>query len=490
MTSKWWKHGHSSASAGLVTTAMSLITMAVGFAFQGVIAAALGISAGSDSFQLAWTIVTFSTVTIFTMVTNFMVPAMHTANPGEIAFGDWWKMPAFGLLLSLAQVGVALVIGLESDTGVILLVSSPSAFFAALGAIPRAVAYMQGRIALASLGPVVNGIVMTLLGLLWHADLSPERLGILLSAAYLVQAVVVSAPLLGRFPTRVKVDSTTLMSFVGVGSFTLLAKFQPVIERMLSVTIAEGAATALGFGQRLAQGILLVASFGLALTATATLTRHLRAKDLDMVAHVLSRTFSGTVLLGSFTVAAALPLAAPVTRLLLERGAFGSSDTQYVVNILILLLPWVLGSSLTGVLTQYLYVERSYRRVAVASIVGISSTVVFTLIFAAITPSFAVAIGSSVASWATFFYVARLVMKSPVYPSLKTQYPHMLALILCASLLILTCLLSFASLKYIFGVDEALQTYGTLTSLAICTAAFIYLRPTRRLITDALFQKI
>ncbi|WP_262346233.1 lipid II flippase MurJ [Microbacterium testaceum] len=464
--------------------------MLLGFVFQGVIAASLGITAESDAFQLAWTIVTFGTVTIFTMVTNFMVPRMHTDTAGEVAFADWWKMPSFGLLLSLAQVCIAIAVGLESDTGVILLASSPSSLLAGFGAIPRAVAYIQGRIALASLGPVINGLVMMTLGLMWGGDLSPLRLGLILTFAYLAQAALVAVPLLGSLPRLAPSASSSLIAFVGVSSFTLLSKFQPVVERLLSVAVAEGAATALGFGQRLAQGILLVASFGLALTATAALTRHLRANDLDKLSVTLGRTIGGSVLLGSLTVGLALPLALPVTTLLLERGAFSREDTRYVVTVLVLLLPWVLGSSMTGVLTQYLYVERSYKRVAIASVVGIASTITFTCVFAFITPEFAVAIGSSVASWATFLYVAHLVRLSPVFPMLRKQLAVIYTLALVGLTIMLTAVVTYVATRYTLRLDDSAQSVLTIVAVLACTGFLLSVRRVRHLARDALLQKI
>lgn len=464
--------------------------MLVGFAFQAVIAAALGVGSLSDDFQLAWAIVTFGTVTILTMVANLLVPRLHLGTTDRVAAGDAWLVPVAGLAFSLAQAGIGIALWRSPDLSLMLLTSAPASFLAGLAAVPQAVAYVQKRFVLAAVGPVANGVGLLSWCFLWRDDLGPAQLGIGLSVGYFVQAVVVSVPLLWNRPEFVRVRSMSTRAFIGVTAFTLLSKFQPVVERLLSVAIAEGAATALGFGQKVAQGLLLVASFGLALTATATLTHHLRSKDYQRLAHVLSRTLAGTVLLAGVTVAFALPLSYPVTAILFERGNFTSEDTAYVANVIVLQLPWVFAGAVSGVFTSYLYVERSYVRVIGASLIGIISTLGVTLALAQAVPAYAVALASSLASVFTLLWLANLVRTSPVASHLANEIKQMRLMLISTMVLMAVAGVSYGLCRLSFGVESLATTVITTAIAAMATLSLVAVPRLRRSLGDTLGAKI
>ena len=246
-------------------------------------------------------------------------------------------------------------------------------------------------------------------------------MGLALTIGYVFQFSVVtflSMRKSGPYSTRSEIP---VRLFLFLLAFTLLSKFQPLLERILSVTGPVGATATLGFGQKIAQGLLLFAAFGLALTANATLARRIRGGQLDGAAELLAKTIVTTVLFSSAVVMMILPVQRLLIEILFVRGQFSSSDAQAVSDVLVCQIPWVLACAVTGSLTSYLYIERSYARVAVAALVGLAVTFLASYLLQPVIPLTAVPIASSAGASMTLGWVFYLVVKSPVWPNLKVR---------------------------------------------------------------------
>lgn len=461
----------SSAKAGTITTSIAFANMAVGFLFQALIAASLGVGTSSDAFQLAWTVVTFGSVTIFSMVWTFLVPKMQLPTPNEVAILNAIFPIAVGLALAVAQVLLAFILD-DGEVSTILLWSSPCIFLAGLSAAPQAIAYIQSRFALAAVGPVANGLALLGATAFWYDDLTPEKLGMALALGYVAQFFAVTVPLVWERPRLVKRSTISVWAILGITGFTLLAKFQPVVERILSSLIAEGATSALGYGQKVAQGLLTVAAFGLALTAMASLARHINAQRLEEAAGILSRTLSATVLLAAFIVSSALPLAWIATVILFLRGNFVASDAQYVADIIALQLPWVFAGAVAGVMTGYLYAQSSYLRVVGVAMVGIAGTIGVTLALAPSLPLYAVAIASSSGALLSLLWVLRLVATSPISKPLTANLKRFKLVFYFSSSLMCISTISYL-ISRVFGIQYslggvALGIVPMVTFLALC----------------------
>jgi peptidoglycan biosynthesis protein MviN/MurJ (putative lipid II flippase) len=142
---------------------------------------------------------------------------------------------------------------------------------------------------------------------------------------------------------------------------------------------------------------------------------------LDGAAELLAKTIVTTVLFSSAVVMMILPVQRLLIEILFVRGQFSSSDAQAVSDVLVCQIPWVLACAVTGSLTSYLYIERSYARVAVAALVGLAVTFLASYLLQPVIPLTAVPIASSAGASMTLGWVFYLVVKSPVWPNLKVR---------------------------------------------------------------------
>lgn len=468
--------GVSASRAGLITTGLTLINVVLGFLFQSIVASRLGLSQTSDDFQLAWSIVTYGTLVFFTLVPILLVPRIEDPKTRAISLGDWPKLLVLGLVMSVAQVVYAQTC--EDSLANILTWSAPSHLLAAMTGLPQAVAYVRRRFIAAGMGPAVNGAALLATFLAMGQDASPMGLGLALSAGYFAQFIAVaffSLPKGGRYTWSSQVS---LKIFLFLVAFTLLSKFQPLLERVLSLAAPVGATATLGFGQKIAQGLLLFAAFGLALTANATLARFVKGGQLHSAAELLAKTIVATALFTAFVVLAALPFERLVINILFVRGEFSSADGVAVSDVLLCQVPWVIACALTGALTSYLYIEQSYKRVAVASVVGLSVTAGASTMLRSALPLTAVPIASSLGAVLTFVWVAFLVSRTAIWPVLKVSmrnYRRLLTVV--GATLILACLIAYVGRLFLSDY----QFFVNLVLIAVLTALMIYVRCSRLL---------
>ncbi|WP_284990000.1 lipid II flippase MurJ [Arthrobacter sp. efr-133-TYG-120] len=403
----------------MTTTVLTLLNVILGFVFQSAVAATMGLSGASDSFQLAWSIVTFGTVLFFTLVPILLVPRLENPITREIGLGDWPKFVMLGTVLTLAQLLIANYC--EPGLADILRWSAPSHLFAAMTAIPLAVAYIRKRFVVAGIGPAINGAALLGSFMLTGTTQQPSSIGACLTIGYMCQMIFVGVFSMNRGGPFGVGSHISIRLYVFLVGFTLLSKFQPLLERFLSVVGPTGSTATLGFGQKLAQGLLLFAAFGLALTANATLARKVKSEDLESAADLMAKTVVTTIVFSAIVLLVALPLKDLVIRVLFVRGEFTSSDAADVGDVLLCQLPWVIACAITGALTSYLYIERSYVRVATAAVIGLVVTFIVSRLLQQAFELTAVPIASSAGAVVTLFWIIWLVARSPIWPHLRRK---------------------------------------------------------------------
>lgn len=416
----------SAGQAGGITTVMMLINIVVGFGFQSLIAATIGLSQLADAFQGTWAVVTFGATVQLTMVTSFLVPHLQVTQHGVSTMARTRLPMILGVMGASFQVIAALLV--SGDMRPLLLASAPSHLFVAATALPLARAYVGRRFVAASSGAIANGIALLAITAAGNGAMGPWLLGAAVSVGYMAQWIATVIGIRGVAPLG-PVAGMTIRLFVGVTAYTLFSKLQPVLERAISLAATEGATAALGFGQKIAYGLLLVGTFSLALTTTAALSRHVSSGNWNLAGVLLSKTAVASFTLTSAVIAVALPLAHPAVVVLFQRGEFTAGDSRIVSDILVLQLPWVLAAVLTGVFTACLYQLRWYSRVLVGSAAGLLGMVGISLALAGAMPMFAVAIGSSVGAIITLLVTIALLLRSPIGDAFRHAVVERLPLI-------------------------------------------------------------
>ena len=442
--------------AGAVTTIFSLLNIVVGLVFQSVIAGLLGVGRTADSFQLMWAIVTFGSVIFASLVQVLLVPRIQDPSTRLISCVEFIPLAILGCVLSITQWSIALTMSTGSELRTMLLWSSPSHFLAAAAALPQAIAYLQKRWSLAAFVPVANGaglLLVTVLFLGGEGSKSSE-LGVAVAVGYLAQLVCIAVPLLWNRPELMFKLRVPISSVIGLFGFSLLTKFQPVAERLLSSSFEPGSVALLGFGQKIAQGILLVAAFGLSITATGSLSRMLGSRDLKAAAGLFVRT----VLTSSALTVVALGIYLPVNRIVVQtlftHGAFTERDSDWVSAVVVCQYLWILASVLSGVFNSLLYVERAYVKVLVSASLGVAAVVSTTwFLDTSVASQLVVPIASSLGALASMAFSFFLVRRSEIWPfvgpELKSFYP--LLKFLFISTFVLAIVSSISALCLWFG---------------------------------------
>lgn len=402
----------SAGRAGGITTIMMLVNIVIGFVFQSFVAAKIGLSPLADVFQGTWAVVTFGATVQLTMVTSLLVPHCQHVDNGILAMSRTRQPIALGFIATGLQLVIALLFS-TGDSLILLIASAPSHLFVAAASVPLARAYIGRRFVTAGAGAIANGIALLATALVGASVMGPVVLGVGLSLGYLAQWLVTVVGTRGAVPLTGTARISAAL-FMGVTAFTVVSKLQPVLERAISLSIAEGATSALGFGQKIATGLLMLGTFGLALTTNAALSRHVSAEHWQEAGDLLSKTAVASFALTSAVAAVALPLSFPSVVVLFQRGEFTHADSQVVADIVVAQIPWAITAALTGVFTFLLYALRWYARVLAVSAAGLAGTLGVSTALAGSVPMLAVAIGSSAGSTLALVATLVLVRRTPI----------------------------------------------------------------------------
>ncbi|MGN7132645.1 lipid II flippase MurJ [Rhodococcoides corynebacterioides] len=442
--------------------------MVIGFLFQSIAAALLGLTPLADQFQLTWAIVTFGTVIFATMVTTLIVPRIRDS-AGVLHIGDALPIAIMGGIGSSAQVVAAQLT--DDSLQSMLLWSAPSHLLAAMSAVAQSIAYLDKQFGAAASVGVANGVGL-LCGVIVPllTEVSPVKLGLSLTIGYLFQTAYIIGRTRSHFreAERTKVIGVRVLIFVTL--FTMLTKAQPLAERYIAEFFTDSSTAALGYGQKIAQGLLLFAAFGLALTATGSLAAYVQAERMPEAARLLSRTLLATLVTSTGVIITFLPFGPMAIRVLFERGEFSPSDTSVVSTIVLAQIPWVLANALAGVITGFMYVARQFVRVGIAAATGLIATCVAVYLSSKFTDDYAVAIASSVGSFSTLACVAVFLVRNQIFALVlgELSRARRLVLLIVASLIVSYAL---ALLRNAHVISHAVGTTAGCTLIVVSCCA-------------------
>jgi putative peptidoglycan lipid II flippase len=484
------RYRQSAVSAGAIGTFLSVVNVIVGFGFQAALAATLGVDALADVFQVAWTIVTYFAVVQFTMVTSLLVPRLQTVVAGVECVGRSRLPLILGVAASSIQALAAGAIA-SGDLRLLLLAAAPAHVFVGATAVPQALAYINRRFWIAGVGPIANGIVLLIVTLFGLGHLNAVVLGVAMTLGYVAQWTVTALGTKDLAPFAYRGITITTRFFLGVLGFTLVSKFQPVLERIVSYQLATGTTAALGYGQKIAQGLVLFATFSFATASTASLARHAGARNTLDAADLLARITLATLVFGSVVTALALPAAYPVVVILFERGAFNPDDSQFVANVVIAQLPWVWAGALTGVFSAYLYIEGRYAQVLLASLSGLAVTLLCGLALSTVVPQYAVAIASSAGMVAALLGAVAILSRTDLWHNYLLLLKERWRLTLATIGVVATSGLVFGLLRLIVGVPDFVEcVVATLVTAVLAGSILLSSGAARAELAEVLNAKL
>ncbi len=343
----------------------------LGFVREQIIAALLGTSAQSDAFIVAATIpFTFSFI-IGTAAGNALLP-VYT---GRLKSADGARLASTVFYLTSAFVAVLTVLGLAFTPAVVDLLAPgftgdarqlavlctrimlPSMLFLTMGFTAKAVLNAHREFAVPAWAPVWQNVVFILLILPLGAFMGPGLAWCTLAGALVFY--IYNLPAMGRagvplrplFNWRDPDVRLVLAMTVPVVMTTLVTRGFVFLDRWFGSHLNEGSIAALSFANRVRE---LPYGLFVAVISTVLFPALAAAVSRNDMAALRERTATGLRLVGLVAypcTALLLVLAAPVVRLLFERGAFTPEATVATATALFFYAVSVVAMSANSVLT-------------------------------------------------------------------------------------------------------------------------------------------
>lgn len=212
-------------------------------------------------------------------------------------------------------------------------------FFDGIAAVFSAALQARGKIAIATSG-MAGAPVVTLTALLLTAGSAPEILvlGAVLGSIAEVAwgAAHLAAQGMSPFvfhPPFASHASEAARGFAKLLVGAVVASVNPLVDQAMAAHLGPGAVAGLGYGGRIAGGILGVLAMAFGTAALSRYSIYAAESDVPGLRKAFRRDAAFVVVLGTGIAAALAAASLPLTRLLFERGAFSPQDSVEVARI-------------------------------------------------------------------------------------------------------------------------------------------------------------
>ena len=343
---------HLPKSVGLII-GLSLLTLALGFAVQVVLAAQLGTSREMDAYLVAITLPTLVTGVAIIAFTLVLVPVLKEKlileSPEEVSQNFFQIFNLVGLVMLLP---VAIIIaraawaislaapGFSSSTielsAGLLRIMIVGTFFDVQRAVLTAFYYARERFFLPQLVPSLNHLILGSSALFLLKPFGTEAL----AWGWALGSLTMFAVLFANVAREYRWTVTLSLRDSGLRRFlrllfpalvvALVGQATPVIDRLVASTLPAGSISFLGYGSKVLEMLMRTAPMGVVLALFPTMSGLAAARDW----RGLKRAITVGV---RWVVLAAVPLALlvavlrePLVTVLFQRGAFGEVATAGV----------------------------------------------------------------------------------------------------------------------------------------------------------------
>ena len=335
--------------------ALSGLTLALGFAVQVALAAALGTGREMDVYLVAVTVPTLLAVLALAVFPSYLVPVLQAraavGGPCESAALTWvfarrTAVAALGLVATLelaAPVVVRLVApgfaGDEARQATILLrIMLAGSFFDLLRGVLSAVEYAREKFLLPQLAPSLNHAALLASALLLLRPFGLVGLAAGWSVGSLLMFLMVLPALRGvHLFRRSPRSSAHSVESIGGGFLPIVlvagfAQLSPVIDRLVASLLPVGSISYLGYGSKLLEVLMRTVPMAVALSAFPVLSAHAARGDGERMRGEAVGALR-LALLGAVPLAlTVLVFRVPLVQVLLQRGAFDAASTRHVAT--------------------------------------------------------------------------------------------------------------------------------------------------------------
>lgn len=218
----------------------------------------------------------------------------------------------------------------------------PYLIFIGLTAYAMGVLNSVKHFAAPAFGPSLLNISLIISMLIWRQDVIGLAIGVL--SGGLLQVLIQIPPLLKKgmvfnqrrfIHPKVKKIVRLLIPRIFGGGIYQLNVFVSTILASIGNIVGEGAVAALYFSNRILQFPMAIFALALAQAALPALSGHMVAKEIDKFRNSINFLLRAIFFILLPASAGLIVLSVPITRTLLERGAFGSYSTAITSSALL-----------------------------------------------------------------------------------------------------------------------------------------------------------
>ena len=344
-------------AALLTVGAFSVVARFAGVAKELVVAYRFGRQNELDAFLIAFTLPLFTVTVVAASLTAALIPTLIEVRTreGSRAAQRLFANVMFVAVLVLVVAAVVLA-GLSrwilpllgSQFGGEKLALTQRLFFillpvlvvSGLSTVWAAVLNAEHRFALAAGATFLTPAVPTVFVLLTDGSISVFALAVGTRCGYLGEASLIGWGLRRRgvslLPVWTGLDSRTRevgRQYAPMVAGALIMSGSILVNQGMAGTLDAGSVAALSYGNKLTSLVISVGALSLSTAALPQFSRMVAERDYAGLRHTL-KTYSGLIVVATVPLTVGLiVLSTPIVRLLFQRGAFTSGDTEVVSRV-------------------------------------------------------------------------------------------------------------------------------------------------------------
>jgi len=377
----------------LQITVFSILGIAVTFVTQIIIAAKFGATIERDAYFAAVAVPAYIITVLVFSLTVTLIPIFIEYETKKSKEEAWKVASVFLNLIFLVLLGISLLgflfarqlisvtaPGFKGEelllTASLLRIIFPSIIFSGLSNLLSSIYYAHHRFLRPAVAPVINAvsILSSVIVLTPYWGIKSLAFGSLVGA---IVGFSILVPILfkhGRYRFSFDFHNEGVRQIIRVMSPLvfggLFYRATTVIERMIASTLPMGSISYLGYANKIASNLEIIATIGISTTIFPVMARSWAEKDLAKVREYFAKGVR-IIMLITFPIAMVfVVLRVPIIQVVFERGAFDHRTTLAVADVLMIVLIAFIFSGLGNVVGRGFYISQKTKLAATLSIVG------------------------------------------------------------------------------------------------------------------------
>ena len=436
------KSNKSSIFSFVTLTGFSLFEKIVAFAYQAVLAAILGASLVTDSYNSASQLFDLVDTTVLGAIVISVIYRFTdiSKNKNEAAAFDFLSNISSGLTLLMGTIAVA-IFTFAKPVSYLIAPGFEEAGRPSLVLCIRILCLLPPIMVTASVRQALlrqkkcfiavnsRSLCISLVGmaaLIFFSRRYPDKVSILcigyiISNLIFAMVLVICGNRFGKIRFVIpKIDSdmkALLLLAVPTIISTGIVRLSLMVDQIIASTVGTGAISYLGYAHslyHLVSNLLIVNLCMILLTDITNLA--INDREDEIIARISSSVSSILLLLLPVTILTVC-FSKEIVEIAYQRGAFGAEATKQVAGLLLIYAVGFIPSLMNSVYTQVLYSFGKTKWAMYNTLISLGSNIILSLIFSRLIGLFGIAVGTTVSQ--TIAYFAYHVSVKKVLPEYR-----------------------------------------------------------------------